>query len=45
MKKEVKRKKKLLLVNRVLIVMAVAAILGGLLMGDWRTVLRNAILL
>ncbi len=33
------------LVNRVLIVLAVAAILGGLSLGQWRIVLRNAILL
>lgn len=33
------------LVNRVLIVLAVAAILGGLFFDQWRIVLRNAILL
>ncbi|MCP4537977.1 MAG: hypothetical protein GY832_12610 [Chloroflexi bacterium] len=35
----------LFLVNRVLIVLAVAAILGGLLFDQWRIVLRNGILL
>ena len=33
------------LVNRLLIVLAVAAILGGLFFDQWRIVLRNAILL
>jgi hypothetical protein len=33
------------LINRVLIVLAVAAILGGLFFEQWRMVLRNAILL
>ena len=33
------------LVNRVLIVLAVAAILGGLFFDQWQIVLRNAILL
>ncbi|GEM_PF-6100783 len=33
------------LVNRALIVLAVAAILGGLLFDQWHMVLRNAILL
>ena len=33
------------LVNRVLIVLAVASILGGLFFDQWRIVLRNAILL
>jgi hypothetical protein len=33
------------LVNRVLIVLAVAAVLMGLLSDQWRIVLRNAILL
>jgi hypothetical protein len=33
------------LANRVLIVLAVAAILGGLFLDQWRIVLRNAILL
>ena len=33
------------LVNRVLIVLAIAAILGGLFFDQWRIVLRNAILL
>ncbi|MDY7075747.1 MAG: hypothetical protein SXV54_02370 [Chloroflexota bacterium] len=33
------------LVNRVLIVLAIAAILGGLFFDQWQIVLRNAILL
>ncbi len=33
------------LINRVLIVLAVAAILGGLLFDQWRIVLRNVMLL
>jgi hypothetical protein len=33
------------LINRVLIVLAVAAVLMGLLSDQWRIVLRNAILL
>jgi len=33
------------LINRVLIVLAVASILGGLFFDQWRIVLRNAILL
>jgi hypothetical protein len=32
-------------INRILIVLATAAILGGLLFDHWRIVLRNAILL
>jgi hypothetical protein len=32
-------------VNRLLIVLTVAAILGGLFFDQWRIVLRNAILL
>jgi len=38
-------KKLLFLVNRALIVLAVALILAGLFFDQWRTVLRNAILL
>ena len=33
------------MINRVLIVLAVAAILGGLALDQWDVVLRNAILL
>ncbi len=33
------------LINRALIVLAVAAILGGLLFDQWRIVLRNVMLL
>jgi hypothetical protein len=33
------------LINRALIVLAVAAILAGLFFGQWRIVLQNAILL
>ncbi len=32
-------------INRLLIVLAVAAILGGLLFDQWRLVLQNALLL
>jgi len=39
------RRKRLFLINRILIVLAVAAILAGLLFNQWRIVLRNAILL
>jgi hypothetical protein len=39
------RKKRFFLINRVLIVLAVAAILAGLFFDEWRIVLRNAILL
>jgi len=38
-------KKLLFLVNRALIVLTVALILAGLFFDQWRTVLRNAILL
>ena len=44
-KLETQNSKSLFLLNRVLIVLAVAAILGGLLFDQWRIVLRNAILL
>ena len=39
------RQKQLFLINRVLIVLAVAAVLAGLFFDQWRIVLRNAILL
>jgi hypothetical protein len=39
------RRQLLFLVNRALIVLAVGAILAGLLFNHWRIVLRNAILL
>jgi hypothetical protein len=39
------REKRLFLINRILIVLAVAAILAGLSFDHWRIVLRNAILL
>ena len=39
------REKRLFRVNRVLIVLAVAAILAGLTFDQWGVVLRNAILL
>ena len=39
------RQRLLFLVNRALIVLAVAAILAGLSFNQWRLVLRNAILL
>jgi hypothetical protein len=41
----VDRRKRLFLINRALIVLAVAAILAGLLFDQWRIVLRNAVLL
>jgi hypothetical protein len=41
----VDRGRRLFLVNRALIVLAVAAILAGLLFDQWYVVLRNAILL
>ncbi len=44
-KPKTQNSKSLFLLNRVLIVLAVAAILGGLLFDQWRIVLRNAILL
>ena len=37
--------KRLFVVNRVLVLLAVAAILAGLLFDEWDIVLRNAILL
>ena len=40
-----KRDRVVFVVNRLLIVLAVAAILGGLFFDQWRIVLRNAILL
>ena len=40
-----KRQKRFFLFNRVLILLAVAAILAGLFFDEWRIVLRNAILL
>lgn len=39
------RQRALFLINRALIVMAVAAILTGLFLGHWEVVLRNAVLL
>ncbi len=39
------RSRTLFFINRALILLAVAAILGGLLFDQWRVVLRNAILL
>ena len=40
-----KRDRVVFVVNRLLIVLAVGAILGGLFFDQWRIVLRNAILL
>lgn len=40
-----KGQRRLFLINRALIVLAVAAILAGLLFDQWHIVLRNAILL
>jgi hypothetical protein len=40
-----RKQKRLFLINRVLIVLAVAAVLAGLFFDQWRVVLRNAILL
>ena len=40
-----RRQRRRFLINRVLIVLAVAAVLMGLLSDQWRIVLRNAILL
>jgi len=37
--------RQLFLINRALIVLAVAAVLAGLFFDQWRIVLRNAILL
>jgi len=42
---KVGRGRRLFLVNRTLIVLAVAAILAGLFFDQWYVVLRNAILL
>jgi hypothetical protein len=39
------KRRRLFAINRVLIVLAVAAILAGLTFDQWRIVLRNAILL
>ena len=39
------RQRRLFAINRVLIVLAAAAILAGLTFDQWRIVLRNAILL
>jgi len=41
----VEGQRRLFLINRVLIVLAVAAILAGLFFDQWHIVLRNAILL
>lgn len=43
--REMDRERRLFVVNRMLIVLAVAAILAGLTFDHWRIVLRNAILL
>jgi hypothetical protein len=45
MRKTVDRKKLLFAINRALIVLAIAAILGGLLLGQWHDVWIKAILL
>jgi hypothetical protein len=42
---DVREQKRLFLLNRALIVLAVAAVLAGLFFDQWRIVLRNAILL
>jgi hypothetical protein len=42
---KVDRGRRLFLINRALIVLAVAAILAGLFFDHWQIVLRNAILL
>lgn len=42
---DVRGQKRLFLLNRALIVLAVAAVLAGLFFDQWRIVLRNAILL
>jgi len=42
---DVSKERRIFVVNRVLIVLAVAAILGGLTLDQWDVVLRNAILL
>jgi hypothetical protein len=45
MPKTIDRKKLLFAINRALIVLAIAAILGGLLLGQWHAVWIKAILL
>jgi hypothetical protein len=45
MQKPIGRKKLLFAINRVSIVLAVAAILGGLLLGQWHDVWIKAVLL
>ena len=45
MRKTIDRKKLLFAINRALIVLAVAAILGGLLLNQWHDVWIKAILL
>jgi hypothetical protein len=45
MRKTIDRKKLLFAINRALIVLAVAAILGGFLLGQWHDVWIKAILL
>ena len=45
MRKTIDRKKLLFAINRALIVLASAAILGGLLLGQWHKVWIKAILL
>ncbi len=45
MKRKREAERRLFWVNRLLIVLAVAAILGGLLLNQWGITLRNAILL
>jgi hypothetical protein len=45
MRKTVDRKKLLFAINRALIVLAIAAILGGLLLGQWHDVWIKATLL
>ncbi|MBN1812717.1 MAG: hypothetical protein JXA14_12845 [Anaerolineae bacterium] len=45
MRKTIERKKLLFAINRVLIVLAIAAILGGLLLNQWHDVWIKAILL
>jgi hypothetical protein len=42
MRKTIGRKKLLFAINRVLIVLATAAILVGLYLGEWNVVLQNA---
>ena len=40
-----RRRQRLLRINRVLILLMVAALLGGLLLSQWQQVLINAVLL